>query len=165
MAAKCGKCDACELERIGCGCDGALDDGCFLCRPLKHTRPACYVSDPLPERVPRSDDCPHCHKSMWMGRNNDRGCQCKMPAVVHTAPFEGDVEIVLPSLGRPGHFDLVKRRHVEVKVKMDRRVDLFHFITGLRFHLRAAEETLAKMDGETGSPEQQRMQRHFQGGN
>lgn len=38
---KCGKCDSCELERIGCGCDGALDDGCFLCHPEKHERPPC----------------------------------------------------------------------------------------------------------------------------
>lgn len=40
-ASRCGDCHACELERIGCPCDGALDDGCFLCTPAKHARPAC----------------------------------------------------------------------------------------------------------------------------
>lgn len=40
-AMKCERCTACEIERIGCGCDGAYDDGCFLCRPQLHQRPAC----------------------------------------------------------------------------------------------------------------------------
>lgn len=38
---RCGECCACETERIGCGCDGAVDDGCFLCTPETHARPAC----------------------------------------------------------------------------------------------------------------------------
>lgn len=38
---RCGKCNACEIERIGCGCDGSLDDGCFLCEPERHQRPTC----------------------------------------------------------------------------------------------------------------------------
>lgn len=38
---RCGNCPACELERIGCGCDGALDEGCFLCTPNLHKRPPC----------------------------------------------------------------------------------------------------------------------------
>lgn len=38
---RCGKCDACEIERVGCPCDGALDDGCFLCTPDRHQRPPC----------------------------------------------------------------------------------------------------------------------------
>lgn len=38
---RCGKCDACEIERIGCACDGAVDDGCFLCAPERHERPEC----------------------------------------------------------------------------------------------------------------------------
>lgn len=38
------ECDSCYLERIGCGCDGAYDDGCFLCTPKKHDRPACPES-------------------------------------------------------------------------------------------------------------------------
>jgi len=42
---RCGKCDSCQIERIGCGCDGAYDDGCFLCRPSLHERPPCPLSD------------------------------------------------------------------------------------------------------------------------
>lgn len=38
---RCGKCNSCEIEKIGCGCDGAYDDGCFLCRPERHERPLC----------------------------------------------------------------------------------------------------------------------------
>ncbi len=38
---ECGTCRACRIERIGCGCDGALDDGCFSCNPTKYERPAC----------------------------------------------------------------------------------------------------------------------------
>lgn len=34
-------CNPCAIERHGCGCDGALDDGCFLCTPSRHKRPAC----------------------------------------------------------------------------------------------------------------------------
>ncbi len=37
----CGTCDACELVKEGCGCDGALDDGCFLCSSDRHPRPPC----------------------------------------------------------------------------------------------------------------------------
>jgi predicted phosphodiesterase len=40
-AARCDVCDACELERIGCPCDGSFDDGCFLCTPSRHVRPTC----------------------------------------------------------------------------------------------------------------------------
>ena len=36
------RCEACEIERIGCPCDGSLDDGCFLCTPEKHARPPCH---------------------------------------------------------------------------------------------------------------------------
>jgi hypothetical protein len=36
-----GLCNACAIERMGCGCDGALDDGCFLCSPDVHQRPPC----------------------------------------------------------------------------------------------------------------------------
>lgn len=39
---RCGACVFCEIERIGCACDGAYDtDGCFRCNPSKHPRPAC----------------------------------------------------------------------------------------------------------------------------
>lgn len=38
---KCGQCNSCQLEKIGCGCDGATDDGCFLCNPQKFKRPPC----------------------------------------------------------------------------------------------------------------------------
>jgi hypothetical protein len=34
-------CNPCEIERLGCGCDGAEDDGCFLCTPSQHKRPPC----------------------------------------------------------------------------------------------------------------------------
>lgn len=35
------KCSTCITKRIGCGCDGALDDGCFLCTPECHVEPPC----------------------------------------------------------------------------------------------------------------------------
>lgn len=38
---RCLNCPSCELEQMGCGCDGSMDDGCFNCTPDKHTRPAC----------------------------------------------------------------------------------------------------------------------------
>lgn len=41
FSGRCGTCNACEIERIGCPCDGALDDGCFLCTPDRHARPPC----------------------------------------------------------------------------------------------------------------------------
>jgi hypothetical protein len=44
MIEKCGdidRCRACKIEKIGCACDGAFDDGCFLCCPAKHERPEC----------------------------------------------------------------------------------------------------------------------------
>jgi len=37
----CGVCNACDIERIGCACDGAFDFGCFLCSPEQHKRPVC----------------------------------------------------------------------------------------------------------------------------
>ena len=50
---RCFDCDACDLERKGCGCsrrendDGTLDDpGCFLCEPKLYARSPC---------VPRGD--------------------------------------------------------------------------------------------------------------
>ncbi len=40
---RCNKedCNPCSIELRGCGCDGALDDGCFLCSPATHKRPEC----------------------------------------------------------------------------------------------------------------------------
>lgn len=40
---RCGKeeCSPCSIEQNGCGCDGSLDDGCFLCTPSRHKRPEC----------------------------------------------------------------------------------------------------------------------------
>jgi histidinol dehydrogenase len=38
---RCGECDACRIESIGCPCDGSFDDGCFLCTPQAHSRPPC----------------------------------------------------------------------------------------------------------------------------
>lgn len=37
----CGSCNNCELERMGCPCDGSMDDGCFICTPDRHKRPPC----------------------------------------------------------------------------------------------------------------------------
>ena len=34
-------CETCDTIRIGCGCDGAYDDGCFLCTPERQARPPC----------------------------------------------------------------------------------------------------------------------------
>lgn len=43
---RCGSCVYCEIERIGCACDGAYDpDGCFRCNPEKHARPACLPGE------------------------------------------------------------------------------------------------------------------------
>jgi hypothetical protein len=39
-ATRCGHCSSCWIETHGCGCDGALDDGCFNCNERK-PRPAC----------------------------------------------------------------------------------------------------------------------------
>ncbi len=38
---RCHDCNACRIEQHGCPCDGALDDGCFLCTPERHKRPPC----------------------------------------------------------------------------------------------------------------------------
>lgn len=38
---RCGDCATCALDRQTCICDGALDEGCYLCTPDKHTRPEC----------------------------------------------------------------------------------------------------------------------------
>lgn len=34
-------CNPCKLEVIGCGCDGSMDEGCFICTPKKFPRPEC----------------------------------------------------------------------------------------------------------------------------
>lgn len=44
-------CTSCQIQRSGCGCDGSLDDGCFLCAPEKHKRPPCPESCPNFARV------------------------------------------------------------------------------------------------------------------
>jgi hypothetical protein len=39
---RCGNCDACEIEKIGCACDGGVDpEGCFFCEPDTYIRPPC----------------------------------------------------------------------------------------------------------------------------
>lgn len=43
---RCGTCNSCEIERIGCACDGAYDNGCFHCTPEQHQRPACPTGSP-----------------------------------------------------------------------------------------------------------------------
>lgn len=81
-----------------------------------------------------------------MGRNNARGCQCELPEVTHTAIFEGSaVEIIAPTVA--GYSERTETWRAEIKMTMNRRSELFHFIRNLRFHLDAAEETLAKLDG------------------
>lgn len=49
---KCGDCKACNVERHGCACDGAYDDGCFKCAPERYTRPPC---PDLYEKVPADE--------------------------------------------------------------------------------------------------------------
>lgn len=44
---RCLDCNTCSIERSGCGCDGAVDDGCFLCTPESHERPECILHDNL----------------------------------------------------------------------------------------------------------------------
>lgn len=34
-------CWPCQVEAVGCACDGAEDDGCWLCAPDRHERPPC----------------------------------------------------------------------------------------------------------------------------
>jgi len=41
---RCGKCSQCQIEDSGCGCDGAFDDGCFLCTPSLHKRLPCSIA-------------------------------------------------------------------------------------------------------------------------
>lgn len=38
---RCGECNACDIERGSCACDGSMDDGCFNCSPDIHVRPPC----------------------------------------------------------------------------------------------------------------------------
>lgn len=97
-----------------------------------------------------------------MGRDNPRGCQCTIPATTHTHPFLGDVRVLYPG-DRPGYLNHVATCKADVEVVLNRRVDLYHFVNGLRFHLRAAEETLAKFDGKFDSDDAQRARRHFGG--
>ena len=53
-APRCGQCWACGVERIGCGCDGAMDDGCFLCTPSRHERPPCLPPTPAEAAPPQT---------------------------------------------------------------------------------------------------------------
>lgn len=50
-------CSVCELERIGCGCDGADDDGCWICTPDRHQRPPCKGAE-APETCCACDTIP-----------------------------------------------------------------------------------------------------------
>lgn len=83
-----------------------------------------------------------------MGTANPEGCQCKLPhETICTQRFSGmPVRVSIPSRLRPGHANSLDGFEAEVTAKVSKRVDLFHFIRGLQFHLRCAEETLAKMD-------------------
>lgn len=54
---KCYACTACRIERVGCGCDGAIDDGCFNCNPTKHVRPPCPGQVVQDRKVTGSDGC------------------------------------------------------------------------------------------------------------
>lgn len=44
---RCLDCNACDIESMGCACDGSMDDGCFLCNPERHERPECVTNDNL----------------------------------------------------------------------------------------------------------------------
>ncbi len=100
-------------------------------------------------RTPRSDDCPHCGKSNWVGRSHPDACRCKLPWGEQqlAASFEGTRVTARGSgLHGPGELTWAEGTRVEVHALVDRRVDLFHFIRGLEFHLRCAQENLAACD-------------------
>lgn len=42
---RCLDCNTCSIERSGCGCDGSMDEECFLCTPDKHSRPECIIGE------------------------------------------------------------------------------------------------------------------------
>lgn len=41
VPSRCSECGPCGTEKIGCPCDGSMDDGCFHCSPDIHPRPPC----------------------------------------------------------------------------------------------------------------------------
>lgn len=97
-------------------------------------------------RTPRSDDCPHCGKSNWMGRSCPDGCQCSLPwrETQLMARFIGDA---VSAHAHGGHgATYAEGLDLEVHATVRRRVDLFHFIRGLEFHLRSAVEEMQRVD-------------------
>jgi hypothetical protein len=94
---------------------------------------------------PSAYDCPHCGKSNWMGADHPDGCQCPIPEQILTAPFTGKVEVTMPTAGG-GHSDVHLGYGALVRARITKRVELFHFIQGLEFHLHAAQQHLAFED-------------------
>jgi len=64
MKSRCARpdCIACETERIGCACDGAEDDGCFVCTPDNHIRPPCLPALTDEEFGNKTYTCLRCGK-------------------------------------------------------------------------------------------------------
>lgn len=56
-ATRCGRCPSCWIETHGCGCDGALDDGCFNCTEGR-PRPECPACANCGQHV-YMPDAPH----------------------------------------------------------------------------------------------------------
>lgn len=50
-------CEACKTESLGCGCDGAVTSGCWLCEPDAHDPPPCTCGGRL-ERLKPGDRLP-----------------------------------------------------------------------------------------------------------
>lgn len=95
------------------------------------------------ERKPRFDDCPHCGKSNWMGLNNPEGCQCSLQGSITVMQrFTGSPV----TASAPGRNEWVEARYVDVRATVVKRVELFHFIRDLEFHLSHARESLERID-------------------
>ena len=88
-----------------------------------------------------------------MGYDHPDGCQCRLPhEVICRQRFHGTpVSVTMPTT-RAGYSDHHRGFEAEVEAKITRRVELFHFVRGLQFHLRCAEETLLKLGAEAAAP-------------
>lgn len=97
-------------------------------------------------RAPRRDDCPHCGGSNW--RTDALACHCALPdPVVHTHQFWGTPVQV----GRLEH-----QGCVDINAHIRTRRDLFQFISGMEFHLKAAQRSLQENDAlmrKRGTPD------------
>ena len=63
------RCEACALEEAGCPCDGAADDGCFVCTPEKHPRPPCHPLCPKRARRDAEEAVRKAHESSTYQRD------------------------------------------------------------------------------------------------